>query len=585
MNCGVAYTAMVIEALASSSSLRRLTVRGFELEGEWEARHLGPPQGPVGCLFSGYVYPGHSLATPVIPLLLQTDSDTTITSLDVAELNMTRPGVDKLIRTLMANETITELAVGIEVFANCPEDPHGAPFERYLTHRNVRLKKLTLKTFIPLYEIGRLWSLAQAISSMTTLEELFAQWTSRQELCAMFVTAVFESRSLRSVSLLLKNVHDGTVDLTPYEEGELPVLRPWYSVLRQNSVLGNLDLDVSWCRTKHCRRLLRALARKHGGLQTLSLRNLADEGCLKAVCDTIRKHGLGRRVCIKDHNVKFVDPSVLPLYPEVTAVTLVSQFPFENMSIRNVFETLATCHHVTSLWLVLRDCNWPTFDSLATYIKRASTLKEIELRIAAGSSYTSDKSLTEALQLLYKALCSNLNITKLNLSSSKTLSDDDCKMFAEYAIVNNGRLYELSLQDTRSPGQFSRRLVPPFRRNYSLLLLEVPYCVKPDPVMFGAQDVVRRNCGLVERATRFVMGERDRYGASALEFVSEHPKLVENVRREAALPGDAEARDKIAGVARLLRRMDMHKFMRVTGVVQGQVVCDYREEDDRTQLG
>ncbi|KAL1423696.1 hypothetical protein MTO96_020857 [Rhipicephalus appendiculatus] len=80
------------------------------------------------------------------------------------------------------------------------------------------------------------------------------------------------------------------------------------------------------------------------------------------------------------------------------------------------------------------------------------------------------------------------------------------------------------------------------------------------------------------------MGEHDRYGASALEFVSEHPKLVENVRCEAVLPGDAEARDKIAGVSRVLRRIDMHEFMRMTGVVERQVVCDYREEDDHTQL-
>ncbi|KAL1466734.1 hypothetical protein MTO96_026441 [Rhipicephalus appendiculatus] len=221
-------------------------------------------------------------------------------------------------------------------------------------------------------------------------------------------------------------------------------------------------------------------------------------------------------------------------------------------------------------------------------------LKEIELRIETASydsddeevamDVDDDESVIQALQLLYKALCSNLNITKLHLFSRIMLSDADCRMFAEYATLNNGRLYELFLDPVSSPGHFSRRLVPPFRRNYGLLLLNVPVCVKPDPDTFGAQDVVRRNCGLVERATRFVMGERDRYGASALELVSEHPKLVENVRREAALPGDAEAMNKIARVSRFLRRMDMHKFMRVTGVVQRQVVCDYREEDDRTQL-
>ncbi|XP_037523130.1 uncharacterized protein LOC119400199 [Rhipicephalus sanguineus] len=157
-------------------------------------------------------------------------------------------------------------------------------------------------------------------------------------------------------------------------------------------------------------------------------------------------------------------------------------------------------------------------------------------------------------------------------------------MFAEYATLSYGRLYELSLKHVNSPGHFARRLVPPFRRNYSLLLLEVPGCLKPDPDMYGTQDVIRRNCGIVERATRFVMGAHDRYGASALEFVSEHPKLVENIRREAALPGDFEARNKIAGVLRLLRGIHIHEFMRMTGVVERKVVCDYREQDDGTQL-
>ncbi|KAL1466746.1 hypothetical protein MTO96_026453 [Rhipicephalus appendiculatus] len=157
-------------------------------------------------------------------------------------------------------------------------------------------------------------------------------------------------------------------------------------------------------------------------------------------------------------------------------------------------------------------------------------------------------------------------------------------MFADYATVNNGLLYELSLKPVSSPEHFSRRLVPPFSRNYRLLLLEVPVCLKPDPDMYGAQDVVRRNCGLVERATRFVMGKHDRYGASALELVWEHPKLVENVRSEAALPGDAEATKKIAGVVRLLRRMDMHEFMRMAGVVELRVACDCREEDGSAQL-
>ncbi|KAL1466748.1 hypothetical protein MTO96_026455 [Rhipicephalus appendiculatus] len=390
----------------------------------------------------------------------------------------------------------------------------------------------------------------------------------------------------------------GRVPHPPFEEGEATRLLSWPSMQWQNRVLRSLDLDVSWCSTKHCLHLLDALERSPDSLQTLSLRNLLDDGCLKAVCETVRKRGLGRRVSIKDQMVDFRDHLILPLSQEVTAVTVSSKFLNDTLCVlRNVFEVLATCRHVTSLRLLLHFCNSPTFDSLAAYIGGASTLKEIELRIETASSSDSsddeedamdvddiEESVTRALQLVYKALCSNLNISKLHLFSRIALSDDDCRAFAEYATLDNGRLYELSLKHVSSPGHFSRRLVPPFRRNYRLLLLEVPVCLKPDPDMYGAQDVVRRNCGLVERATRFLMGQHDRYGASALELVSEHPQLVENVRCEAALPGDAEARDKIAHELRRLRRMDLHEFMRMAGVVERQVVCDYPEKDYRKQL-
>ncbi|KAL1422961.1 hypothetical protein MTO96_021554 [Rhipicephalus appendiculatus] len=557
MNCGVSSSAMVIDALESSSSLRRLTVQGVELH-QREARLILPPQASVGCLVSGYVYPGDVRATPVIPRLLERDGGTTLTSLDVAEFAMTSWSIGGLITSLMENETVTELAVGHDIFVWFPGgDPNVFPFERYLTKKNATLKKLTLKSSIALCRVGRLRSLAQAISSMTTLKELYAQWPSTQELCAMFATMVFQSGYLRSVSLLLRDMDDGTDDTPPSGVGEVPRLVSWPSVLQRNRVLRNLDLDASWCSTNHCVRLLNALAQNPASLRTLSLRNLADDGCLQAVCETIRKRGLGRRVCIKDHKVDFGDTSVLPLYPEVTAVTVSSQFLMEDVSVlRNVFETLATCPHVTSLRLLLNSCNSTTFESFATYIKGVVQSAMFESQHNQAPPVLEDNVIRRPLQNVRRVRHSEQPTPFTNCPSSTSVPRE----------------------------LFPRRLVPPFRRNYSLLLLEVPVCLKPDPDMFGAQDVVRRNCGLVERATRFVMGKHDRYGASALEFVSEHPKLVENVRLEAALPGDAEARDKIARGSRLLRRMDLHEFMRMTGVVERRVVCDYREEDDRTQL-
>ncbi|KAH8036881.1 hypothetical protein HPB51_006150 [Rhipicephalus microplus] len=214
MNIGVANSAMVIRALASSSSLRRLTVRGTELRDEQDPRIITLSQVPVGGLVSGYVYPGNIWAAPVVPCLLQQDSNATLTSLDVVDLEMTPPGVSMLITTLMNNRTVTELAVGYNVFARSPERPCSVPFEQYLTQRNVPLRKLALKSFRPFGDTSRLCFLAQAISSMTMLEELYARWPSRQIPCEIFAKMVLQSKSLQSVSLLLQNVDNAIVDLT-----------------------------------------------------------------------------------------------------------------------------------------------------------------------------------------------------------------------------------------------------------------------------------------------------------------------------------------------------------------------------------
>ncbi|KAL1466747.1 hypothetical protein MTO96_026454 [Rhipicephalus appendiculatus] len=100
MNFGVANSAMVIEALESSSSLRRLTVRGTELEDEEQAHPCWFEHVSSSCLAAGYILPDDSLNVTIIPRMLQRCSGATLTSLDVTNVVMDQPsGVDMFITT------------------------------------------------------------------------------------------------------------------------------------------------------------------------------------------------------------------------------------------------------------------------------------------------------------------------------------------------------------------------------------------------------------------------------------------------------------------------------------------------------
>ncbi|KAL1470394.1 hypothetical protein MTO96_024330 [Rhipicephalus appendiculatus] len=97
--------------------------------------------------------------------------------------------------------------------------------------------------------------------------------------------------------------------------------------------------------------------------------------------------------------------------------------------------------------------------------------------------------------------------------------------------------------------------------------------------MCEALEVVRRNCSLVDRATRFAMGDRSWYCTCAFERVSEEPALVYNVRRKVA--ASAEAEDMIRRARLLVRFMDIHDYMRLTGVVEARVECNLRDDGRR----
>nr|XP_050032974.1 uncharacterized protein LOC126529416 [Dermacentor andersoni] len=584
MNYAVANAGMLAEAMESSPSLESLTVFGiasdqpkvFEELARLAAKPCSLECRSVLKFPQGYV---DSLDSTKIPVRLLEQWGARLTSLDVAELEMSPPTSRKLVEALITNHTITDVAVGDCVFDSGPLDWWSPSFEDYLLKENATLRKLTLRGRH--FDDESAWSedLAEAISEMTTLQELDAQWLGTGHYCKQFVTEVSRNRLLRCLTLRLSAMDDVAMALQRRENVEAADDRSWISSLKENDSLQKLDLDVSWSTTESCCLLLGALANKQC-LQSVTLRDLPDVDRLEEVCSAIRKSGLVHRACIAGHCVERLDTPTLSDFPELKDVIVLLRPSEDAARVQRFFHCLVACNGISSLRVCLNYFDASFYASLATYIKGASALKKIRLDIDVRiSDERQDGPVAQSISDLCTALCSNLGLTKIRLEWSVHLRAHDCQALAD-AVIGNRRLHELTLNlaadDNRAV--FLRHILPQFHRNFTLLRLKVPVCVKPYANTFAVQDIVRRNCSLVERATRFVLGDQDPYCARAVELVSEHPKLVDNVRRRAALSDEAAA---VALIRAALRRpclTDVHEFMRLIGVVQRRVACHARED-------
>ncbi|KAH6943455.1 hypothetical protein HPB50_021687 [Hyalomma asiaticum] len=573
-NYRVAKMGSLFEILASSTSLKRLIIFGTATECPEALESLASGAGP---LYDVDVTTFTESGTPA-PVPVQGCAG--LTSLDVASLFMCPRLVRKLIDRLMENATITELAVGACVFARARPDRSVEWFVRYLTEKRATLRKLTLRAmYFAVTPNGR--SLLEAISAMTSLRELTAQFKVSSQNFELFMATVIKNRSVRSLNLRLTAVCDTLVNpFTPPFVHAFNV-RAWASELQENDALDELVLDIAWASTEACCAFLRTLAANRY-LRKVTLRGIPHDGGLPKVCGTIREYELADRVFIEDHRVGPLDLQELPECLEVTAITLSHGYLPEPTGLVSALDVLTTCSHVTSVTVLLCFFHKDVYASLSSYV-RASKLKDFELRVEVDDFH--DELLHQSMSDLCEAFASNRSLNKITLDSALQLRDKDFSVLAD-AVLKNRRLYELSWRgfDKAFCAAFLGRLLPGLVHNYSLLVLKMQACMRSNAALLAAQDVVLRNCSLVQRATGFVMGDRDAESASALEHVYEHPKLVENVRVRASLNGEAEAVAKIRNALRVLYvTHDIHDYMKMAGVVMHRVVC-YQRDDGSTQL-
>ncbi|KAH6942097.1 hypothetical protein HPB50_000672 [Hyalomma asiaticum] len=569
IKCGTEITGMLVRALSPLKSLRVLEVSGIVNDQPEEPR----PWQHVSARFWAAEDCDETLVDKTdFPMLLLSTSDPPLVTLDVAALRMSQATATKLIEALTKNTTIRELAVGAVVFT--PSEPGGAHllFLQYLAKENVALRKLVLKA-CDFKSAARVYTLVQALSSMTTLEELDAEWTATSQHFMLLSRLVTNCRSLRCLRFAGRDRGRFAPDIPLTIDASSVIF--WKLALEENSVLEKLVLDIPWSSAEDSCMLIRSLSRNHS-LQSLTLCGLPHDGGLREVCSTIRDCRVGQRVLIGDYNVGPRDVSELSRCQELTCVTVDSE-DFDDASILlSSFDVLLSCNHITSLRVHLALCGDDVCTSLSACVKGASHIKELQLLIVFDNTVNRDNDQSHPTSDLCEALASNHGLTKIELSFSVELAEDDCKTLVN-ACLNNRSLYELSVRFSEGPRAafFMSHLLPHLKQNYRLLRLELSLCAIPNAEMLAAQDITRRNCSLVERATAFVLGDHDAYCARAIELVSAHPKLFDNVRRKvmaASVDAEAKAAAMIRRALRLPCLVEMNGFMKLAGVVRERVV-------------
>ncbi|KAL1474804.1 hypothetical protein MTO96_020449 [Rhipicephalus appendiculatus] len=376
-----------------------------------------------------------------------------LTVLDLTGLAVEAAVAERIVDALLQNDSVTDLAVGSNIFASGPECKSSERFAMYLTGMKATLRRLYLDAHDMTEESNsfELWAtLVQAIGKMTVLEELVA-------------------RGLR--------------------EG----CRHWDSSAASSS------------RTNAC---------------------------------------AFWRVIVEDPHVGPADVKVLRSHPEASAVTISSSHFPDLPSLCGAIHELAVCQHITSLRLRF-DVYDEALYSTTAYVMAvvASTVRDMEL-YAKDFHDVEDEGRVACQNRLIEAVASNRKLTRLKLHIEYL--NATCCQFVADCVLQSTMLCQLSLEAlvSSSCAMFLWYLLPGLMHNYRLLDVTLPdYGVLLGVELPTLHDVTRRNRGLVELASRFVMQNhgdpyhgRCPYGESALQLVAEHPKLAETIAQKACIP-------------------------------------------------
>ncbi|KAL1466736.1 hypothetical protein MTO96_026443 [Rhipicephalus appendiculatus] len=421
------------------------------------------------------VYRLNAEASLLLALLDQ--REVRLTALDLTGLTVDGVVAETIVDALPKNKTLTDLAVGSHIFATGPECKSSEHFAWYLMQSKAPIRRLHLDACDMNEECNSselLGTLVRAICEMTSLEELTARWLCKAADIGLFGRVLASKASLRVLDVRCRPCCDKGAHQPRLRAFGANVLESWYSGLQKNSHLQSVAVDLSLFTVDECCLFVEAVA--NSPVDTATVRNVADDGCLHALYATIRQYNLSRRVIVEDHHVGPADVKVLRLYPEASVVTVSSSHFPDTRSLYGAIKRLTGLTHITSLRLRFDSYDESLYCAAADVMAiLAPTVRDMEL-YAKDFHEEEDEDVVACQNRLIEGVASLRNLTRLKLHV-KYLSATCCHFIAD-SVLDNLMLCELSLEalESSSCAMVLWCLCPAVTRNYSLLVASLPDC-------------------------------------------------------------------------------------------------------------
>ncbi|KAK8777277.1 hypothetical protein V5799_029378 [Amblyomma americanum] len=313
----VARSPVLLSMLQDKYSVRKLTISDVTCCEAKVFEALEKLANPTDQNYAdeGETYFCFSVRLPLF-VIPKEQSSITLTSLDVADLELSTDCARQLIDILLQNNTISDLTVGSCVFTyDCVDLLHG--FVLYLQKHRSPLKKLTVRT--PEVSKRALETLVKAIAPTTTLEELVIDIDIYDvEEKALFAEVIARNCILRKLSVTWPRNCVVSVNSCGFEllAGDAAtMIEPWLLALPENATLLTLNVDLLVFSEEECCAFFRALA-LNKALQNINISHLPACADLKELCQIIRGSRLPKAIHIEDHPLSIGSLPMLPEFPK-----------------------------------------------------------------------------------------------------------------------------------------------------------------------------------------------------------------------------------------------------------------------------
>lgn len=500
-----------------------------------------------------------------------------LTTLEVAELQMKHGMATAFVAALKGNRTLKELSIHGSVVCEAERDQ----FARYLSE-TVSLTALSVTADDASKRNCFNW-MAEGLLVNNTIRNVRLNNVQFDQENAVLAARIFAENETIRIFNLVYLPH--TLYLTPSTDYGF-----WLAPLSNNETMEELGLPFSIWNSQQWVDFFSAASRKRSLKKLTVALHATDHRYLPALCGALREIGAEEKVSLGTyfvyHNLNLIHSK---------AFSDVDVFCFGNI-VGRLSHVLLAFAHVTSVRFSLRMADVALASSIAAYVEATASLRRLRL-----SLYTDEddplQNTNAAWTAIVESLSRNKSVRELGLHVDFDCDDSDVEDDVARATIQdyiqrlahaigtsrNVRRLHFRAEHLSEASAFLRRLSEDVAGNYNLVRVVVSGVLDRKAALAyrNIRDKASRNRGLVTRAVQFARGRPvDSHCAVALERAWHHAGLLEEFAEQLLL----SATDASAVIRRGLRSTEgLHDFMRLARVVQDCVVC-HPCQDGRPQL-